>query len=207
MALKTSDGKPYRTLFEPNPILKEQESIEEKNLVFHNFKWEPTVVEGLPPVTQQKKKKKRPALKPESLSASTQDDFMELIRKEASELKAEKKPEPPKPKDIMDNNNVVIVHCQTATIREREDDFYGETRKTIQYGENTQFEALIVESNDLGISLFVKNDVSIGSVLYPSVYKNGEKLNDNRWWRVTRSKPTKDGFILIGEITNYQASF
>jgi hypothetical protein len=215
MPILTPDGKPYRTFSEPNPILVGQETIESKNLVFHNFKWEPKVVEGPPPLTAapKKKKKKSPTQPAPEKKEKPEGDFLELLRKEAAELRTQKpepKPEPvpePEPDDVMDSEGVVIVHCHPAVVREKVDSFYGESRKTIQYGEKTKFEAIILDHNDLEISLFAKTEISKGSVIYPSTYKDGEKLDLFRWWRVTRSKAVKDGFVLYAEITNYQADF
>jgi hypothetical protein len=203
MTLLTQDGKPYRVFSEPNPILKDQESLEKEALVFHNFKWQPDVI-----AAPKRKVVENPIEPPvESPKKSEEiDDFVELLKRESKALKAEK-PKPPID-DSLDHKDTVVVYCHPAIVREKKDELYGEIRKTIQYGEKFTFDALILDSNGLEIKLFAKTaNIGTGSILYPSKYKDGEKLEHYRWWKVVKTQPSNDGFLILGELTENQRDF
>lgn len=202
MTLLDKNGKPYRAFNEPNPILKEQESLEKDELVFHNFKWnskiEKKIKNSNPPKEVEQKK-----IPQESEEVN---DFLTLLKQEAVALKNSL---PPKKETSTDNELTILVHCHPAIIREKKDDLYGETKKTIQYGKKFIFEALFVDNTDLEICLFtLDSQLTPGSVIYPSKYKNkSDKLENYRWWRISNTKSFKNGFLIYGEITDYQADF
>jgi hypothetical protein len=41
----------------------------------------------------------------------------------------------------------------------------------------------------------------------PSKYKNGQKLEMLRWWKIKNIKQQDDEYLIYGEITNEQRSF
>lgn len=206
MTLMNKDGKPYRTFSAPNPLVAEQITVDKQELVFHNFK-QKTTVEEIPDLPKPIKSE---IPKPQTAAV---DDFLSLLKTEAKNLKATPPPElpkPPKPKDVMEGEGVVVVFCQPATIRETTDDLYGETRRTIKYGEKFDFDALIADMSDLEICLFTRQKIDIGSVVYPSRYKfktDEGGLQLLRWWRIGQIQPYKDGFLLYGNITNHNVDF
>jgi len=202
MTLLTQDGKPYRTFSEPNPIMKGQSSLEKDDLVFHNFKWEPKII-----IVSQKAPPKSVVKPPEVPRSEAIDDFMETLKREAVALKKEKPPEVKLVIQSPEQSNAVMVYCHPAIVRERKDDLYGDVKKTIQFGDKFSFEAIIIDCNGLEISLFTHNVISKESIVYPSKYKNGEKLEHYRWWKITKVETSKDGFLLLGELTESQRDF
>lgn len=205
MTLLDKNGKPYRAFNEPNPILKEQESLEKDELVFHNFKWHPKIEKKTKRVNTAKEVEQ---IKQEIVQETSVevDDFLTLLKQEAVALKNSP---PPKKQSPIDNELTILVHCHPAIVREKKDDLYGEIKKTIQYGKKFIFEALPVDNTDLEIYLFtLDSTLTPGSVIYPSKYKNSnDKLENYRWWRISSTKSFKNGFLVYGEITDYQADF
>jgi len=225
MPLLDRNGKPYKTFSEPNPLVKEQIELSKDKLIFYNFLWEPVVVETIrKKPTQKPQTVERPIVglveetfptkesSPAKEKSEQVSDFLDLLKKEATSIKNTK---PPVKEEVviaqevdpMDAESVVIVHCHPAIIRETTDSFYGETKRTIQYGKKFDIEAIIVERNDLEICLFAKQSLDRGSILYPSKYKDGEPLEMFRWWSVSRSETIKDGFMIFGTITEKQRDF
>lgn len=220
MSLLSKDGKPYKCFSEPNPIVKDQEELPTNELIFHNFKWQPLIMSGVP-------KRKKPILKPverpivgmveetiepkKPQKTKVVTDFLELLKTEAKAIKKEIPVEPPK-KEIVDpfeNDATVLVHCHPAVIKEKIDEFYGEKRYKLEYGNKFSFHALIIDWDEFEISLFCKEELKKGSIIYPSkyVYGSEEQLQMYRWWSISNIVPKNDGFIIFAAITDKQRDF
>jgi hypothetical protein len=200
MTLTTQDGKPYRTFSEPVRQLANQVLVEKRDLVFHNF-GQAQVVTAPAPVYQPP----QPVQEVPKIQSKEAVEFLEMLKKEAKNLKTEI-PQAPVTESIA-NDNTVIVHCHPANAKEYKDDLYGDVKKTVRFGKKFTFEALLMDCSDIEISLFTKTKITIGSIVYPSKYKNGEDLAHFRWWRVKKTEVSEDGFILIGEVTEEQRDF
>ena len=212
MTLIRKDGTPYR-LSGPNPLAATQEDIKSTELEFHNFKWQTEVRKDrrLRPATQVQaevpveKAIEKPPEKPAVTRSVEVQESLKHLKEEAKVLKAEV-PTPP-PAEELHDPDTILVYCLPATIRVKKDDVYNEERKTIQFGNKFQFEAVMVDSNDLELVLFSKTNISNGSILYPSKYKNGESIGECRWWKVAKNSPSHDGFLLLCLPTDQQFDF
>ena len=215
MPILTKDGKPYRTFSEPNPLMLEQDELPVEKLVFHNFSWIPTIV----PVrtkkleTPKKQTVERPlvGIVEETTKARSEEitDFLDLLKKEAVTLRKEAPPVPkPVSNDPMDGPEVVLVHCHPVIVREHHDEFYGETRTSLDYGQKFEIEALIVEFNDIELVIYTKHaELTRGTILFPSKYKNGKRLEMLRWWELKRIQSVKDGYLVWAGITDKHRDF
>lgn len=209
------NGKPYKLFSAPNPLVTEQVRLPENELVFHNFKTKPKIVN----LNLKKSEmivnviEKTPGPKP-----------VEPIIEKPLEINPiiEKLPEPVKPiieheleiaeEPLIDpeipQEGIVLVHCHPIIEKEVKDDFYGEVRIKTSFGNKFVFEAYIVEFNDIEICLYTKQkNIKVGSILYPSKYKDGDRLDMLRWWKVTSIKQQDDEFLLFGQITTEIRSF
>lgn len=217
MPLLRKDGKPYKTLFSPNPLTKEQEHIDEKKLVFHNVKWQASKVDASKPVRPKVAdvpntdfiKEIRAALGSEKKKRELLDA---KIEPQKPEVQSEPEPLPPafiqqtNPEPVAEDHTI-IMHCYPIIIKERKDDVYGDRSRTVQYGEKIKIEGLMIDHADLEMEFFSKTSLVAGTVVYPSVYKNGEKVGEYRWWKIRKVKQSEDGYIYLAEITEHQVDF
>lgn len=217
MVIKNKDGTVYK-LQEPNPLTKEQEwDLLESDLVFHNFDWASETIEN------------------DASSSTLNSDFnvKDKVVSDFPEIKVEPKPEPkpepePEPEIVLKQpeplkpaepkvesspetkaklKNVVLMHCSPAQIRERQDDLYGDTYKSIQYGEKFTFEAVVVERNDLYMRFWTNIELSEGSVVFPSKYRDGVKFGEHRWWRVNQLVEKSGGYLTQAVVSDYHPDF
>ena len=206
MAIKNKDGTVYK-LQEPNPLTKDQEwDLLESDFVFHNFDWASETIAN------------------DSLSSGLNSDFnvKDSVISDFPEIKVEPKPEvvlkdpePLNPEPKIESNpktkaklkNVVLMHCSPAEIRERQDELYGDTYKSIQYGEKFTFEAVIVERNDLYMRFWTNIKLSEGSVVFPSKYRDGVKFGEHRWWRVNQLVEKSGGHLTQAVVSDYHPDF
>lgn len=191
MPIKNKDGTVYR-LSSPNPLMIPQDKWEKADVVLHNMDWDDHLMEDY---TMQEPVDDQESHEPEV-------GFIEPPKKIETpvvpKLVARKGPDPRK---------ILIFHCQPATIRKHQDELYGETRQTIQYGEKFKFEAVMVNRSDFGIQIWASVELSEGSVIYPSMYKSGDKAKEYAWYKVSGSKPHAGGFLIDTVLSNYQPDF
>jgi len=212
------NGKPYKLFSAPNPLVTKQVRLPENELVFHNFKTKPKIV------NLNLKKNETIVNVPES---SQEPKFIEPVVEKLPEPKfvepiIEKPPEPVKQiiepelevasEPLIDpeipQEGIVLVHCHPIVEKEVKDDFYGEVRIKTSFGNKFIFEAYIVESNDIEICLYTKQkNIKVGSILYPSKYKDGDRLEMLRWWKVSSIKQQDDEFLIFGQATTEIRSF
>lgn len=210
MVIKNKDGTVYK-LQEPNPLTKDQEwDLLESDLVFHNFDWASETIESDPPASS--------TLNSDfNVSDKVVSDFPEIKLEPEPKVVLEepevvlKDPEPlPKPeteKTRAKLKNVVLMHCSPAEIREREDELYGDTYKSIQYGEKFTFEAVVVERSDLFMRFWTNIKLSEGSVVFPSKYRDGVKFGEHRWWRVSQLVEKSNGYLTQAVVSDYHPDF
>lgn len=107
---------------------------------------------------------------------------------------AEKKVKEPEP-DYTD------IWCLPAFYEVKEDPLYGTSHSVIKYGAKFQFKGIVLNSEDLFITLIYKDEIPDGSVLFP-------RNKDRRWWRVAKSEKLGDGnYVITGLPSDYQPSF
>jgi hypothetical protein len=94
-----------------------------------------------------------------------------------------------------------FIHCLPALLRTRKDSLYGDSYVTIQYGNPTSFEGVILKQQDLFIEIWTDTDkIEKGSILFP---KQGYK----RWWRVQDKVQKGGGCLLSATPSDHQPSF
>lgn len=198
------NGKPYKLFSSPNPLVLEQIRLPENELIFHNFKFNPKIV-NLKTETYSKSTKVPEPIKIEEPLIIEKP--IPLIKEEIIEpiiieepivnkpLIEEEIAEEPLIDPEIPQEGIILVHCHPLL-------------ENNNFGKKFIFEAYIVESNDIEICLYTKQkNIPKGSILYPSKYKDGEKLGMLRWWKISSIKQQDDEFLLFGQITNEQRSF
>lgn len=199
MSILNKDGKPYKVFSDPKPATP---IIEPDKLVFHNFEWKNKTT-----ISNQVLTPPEPP-KPKSVKV---DDFVQLLATSAKEIKQEaekicEQEQKKEPKQELEN--IILVHCLSAHVHENKDELYDEVRKTIKYDNKFMFEAILLDTNGMEISLLTYcPDITVESIIYPSKYKTGEKLNHFRWWRIKHVEKKEDKFILYGELSETQYDF
>lgn len=198
MALKNKDGSVYR-LDGPNPTMKTQETWNEFEI--HNMKWD------------EEKSKDLNQILPIQSDLDVKDSFLSALDEAkvenvqiSEEFKIERKSviEPDLNKEkIKEKSDIekTYIYCLPAFLKTRRDDLYDESYVTIQYGDPTSFEGVILLQEDLYIKIWTDIDkIDKGSILYP---KTGYK----RWWRVQDREEKKGGWIIIATPSDFQPSF
>lgn len=194
----TRDGKKYKTLFGPNPLLADQSSIPQNNLVFHNFGWNTETVSHKPIQVKI----------PEPVVSEPIQESQKLSEEEFFAPPAETQPEmvvEPTP-DLNENDDTVILHCLPAFVKDRN----GNTPKSVMYSDKFLFEGEIVDYSDLGIQIWTKdNRISRNSIVTPKGWKfpKKESLEIFLTCKITRVDLKPDGFMLYGIISDIQPDF
>lgn len=210
------NGKPYKLFSAPNPLVTEQVRLPENELVFHNFKTKPKIVNLNikkneiieKPIVSIVEKPIEPSIVEEpkiSVNEPPIEIEQEPVKESIIEIEVADEPliDPEIPQE-----GIVLVHCHPVVEKEVKDDFYGEVRIKTSFGNKFVFEAYIVEFNDIEICLYTKQkNIKVGSILYPSKYKDGDRLDMLRWWKVTSIKQQDDEFLIFGQITTEIRSF
>jgi hypothetical protein len=95
----------------------------------------------------------------------------------------------------------IHVWCLPAHVKEQVDKLYGQKYQRIKYGKKFMFEALVLEEDDLYMSLWTNTRaVTLESVIFP---RNQEK----RWWRVNSIEQQNDGYCLMTSICDFTPEF
>ena len=212
MPILTKDGKEYRTLSEPNPLVSDQDNIEKAKLEFHNFEWKKEVGKNDTPV------KKAEHIIPK---VETIEDFIKEVSEVKKELKAEipnvepkietpKVIEEPKIEDgyvEVDDDAILIVHVLPIHLIDKTDELYGEVRKVRKYGTKFDIESVLMEISDLAIQILSDSKVERNFVIYPSKYRNGEDAGINRWWKVIEVKENDGNYLIQGIPSDFHPDF
>ena len=200
--LKNKDGTPY-TLRSPNPLTKDQFWNE---LVLHNFVWdyidaEETIIKREKrletphkPVKRIPEPEKQPELPPEpekpSLEISEPVKETEPVKEVEtfipirSSLKEDRK--------IL--KNTVLIHCLPF--------------KKGGYGKKFAFEGVVSRREDFGIVFWTPVEIETLSVVYPSVYVDGNiSFGDYQWWKIDKVSPKNGGFVVHGIVSDIQPDF
>lgn len=208
MPLLTKDGKPYKLFSAPNPLVKEQILLPRNELIFHNMKSIPSIVNlNIEKNKEDLVKSSEPVIKEQNTEEIVQISEIEKIDDAIINVSS-----PVSDDELNDSeipqDEIVITHCQIAYEQEIKDSLYGEVKKVIKYGEKYTFESYIVEVNDLEICIYTKKSgITKNSILYPSKYKNGKPMRMLRWWKVKNIKQQNDEYLIFGEVTSEQRSF
>lgn len=205
MVLKNKDGTVYR-LDGPNPTMKTQETWSEFEI--HNMKWD------------EEKSKDINQILPIKSDLHVKDTFLSALDEAKEDIKiSENEVEDVQISDEIERKSVVkpdlhkekikeksdiektFIHCLPAFLKEKRDDLYDEAYISIEYGNPTSFEGVILSQEDLFIEIWTDVDkINKGSILYP---KTGYK----RWWRVQNKREKKSGWIITATPSDIQPSF
>lgn len=188
---------PFLPLTHPNPLILSQEKWDRGKITLYNMGWQSVVIN------------------PDSRFDDGDHEILEEIRQEpevvlplAAELPKVKIPETPKVKDAFLEERVVIFHCLPATIENQKDNLYGDSYQKVVYGDKFKFEGVMIKEDEYFCSFWAKVDkLNVGSIVYPSMYRNGRKYNAFRWWKVMQSEEKNGGFIASCTISDHQPHF
>lgn len=208
MTLKNKDGSIYK-LAAPNPVMKSQETWDK--FIVHNMNWQSEKKEDKRPVYTPPETKPRdsflseledskPEVKPEIKIVETKKENIPLVPETKVDIK---ETSPAQKTDEINDNSIekTFIYVLPALIKRRVDDLYGDTYQTIQYGNPTSFEGVILKQEDFVIEIWTDVEtITLGSILYP-------RANFKRWWRVQDKSPKVGGWILTGTPSDHQPSF
>lgn len=220
MALKNKDGSAYR-LRGPNPLAKTQDhsSLKDDDIVLHNFTWAGTDVGDLDEI------KPFPTdmnIKDNVLVIQTPKPVAEL---EPIEIKpkpvpvvksAEHKPElvatipieTPRPITASQFRITVSMFCLPSKYKTVRDEFNGEEYQRRTFGKKFSFEAVMVETGDLGIRFWTTVPLlTKGAIVYPYRYSDGQKYGEFRWWEIQSIESKSGGYLIDAIISSVQPDF
>lgn len=212
--LRNKDGTVYK-LAGPNPVMESQNLW--NGYTLHNMAWE------------EEKAKDNAQINPISSGIQVKDNFFEALDRAKKEMEAQPKQEikvvetklpeskivekneikvveskdntTPKNQSKSDDVEKTFIHVLPAKIKEKKDSLYGDTYRTIQYGEPTSFEGVILSFEDLMIEVWTNSiQLEVGSIIYP-------KNNTKRWWKVQSTEPKANGWVVYAVPSNEQPSF
>lgn len=206
MTIKNRDGSVYK-LRGPNPIMEDQKIWTSYQV--HNLK---------PKVDAVHADEREPLNEQQSLNDDFTTELQETkpVEKPAPKIEIPEpepkieKIEPPveKPKVVLPKGVYkTLSYCLPATMRDRSDGIYGNKYQTIQYGKPFPFDAVIIEEDDLYITIWTNLDtVTKGSIIYPK--KMRDSVPDaQRWWRIQDKVSKNDGWLLTGYPSDFTPSF
>jgi hypothetical protein len=224
MTLRNKDGTVYK-LPGPNPVMRDQKLW--ADFQTHNLKWSPEKSEDTTVVTPVQSDFQTPRDSfLDALDRATEEvkheikvveNLPEIKKQDVPEIKVVENPvQTPlverKPIVVPDKEQLAatsedtipktFIHCLPAFVRERRDALYGETYKTIKYGQPFSFEGVILDQGDLTIDVWTDIDkILVGSVLFPKIPYS------RRWWRVQKREAKAGGWLLSAVPSDYQPSF
>lgn len=194
MAIKNKDGSIYR-LKGPNPLVKEQSWPKPEEVAYYNFTWPEIRLEDEVQIITQLSTPQPP---PEKTPATKITPIQEKTK----------------------FKNVVLVYCLPVITTQKSDPLYGDSYEKTEYGEKFSFEAMLLERNDLSITLWTNHTMSTpngpvntaeyitkNSIIYPAKYADGARFGDFRWWKIDTMLPQHNGLSIRAVITSVQPSF
>jgi hypothetical protein len=192
MPIKNKDGSTFK-LNGPNPLLKSQD-IEVDDLIVHNQNPEETI--GQDP-SYYGREIPNP-FQPKDIKSAV-EEFME-IKEEPKPIEKPKIEEPPKVKEksrVIDGK--LIAWCLPAINDESYNNLYGESDKSLSYGEKFSFETVLIRRGMFGCDLWSPVKVEKNSILY--LWEGRE------WWRVSKFEEYSDGWLLTCFPSDHHPSF
>lgn len=223
--LKNKDGTPYK-LKHPNKLAVTQDIwIGSEEFILHNMEWQKELIEDTRIVPKKSDSsnptKKSPEIDHQNFDATSyptkeintnQVEHKEEIKEEKHKFESIVERETDEEYQIaekthVDDDYIIVFHAQPAIIREREDDLYGDSYKTIQYGKKFIFEGVITHETDMVLMMWTTKKINEGSVIFPTAYKSGKKYKTYRWWKINSSQKKEDGFLHTCIPSTYQPDF
>lgn len=198
MTLKNKDGSEYK-LQGPNPMMKNQDLW--AGFVVHNMEWSEEKIFDKNTKYQEKPQEKKETIIDELQKTKDQEQKAPVQEKTLeTESKIEIK-ENIKPLNQKSEIRKTYIHILPALKKEKVDDLYGDVYNTVQYGEPTSLEGVILKQSDLYFEIWTDvPNITIHSILYP-------KANIKRWWKIQEILPKSSGWILCCHPSDYQPSF
>jgi len=216
MVLKNKDGSVY-ILHGPNPLVKEQDVWDRKELIFHNFKWDEiiyskTIQKTTPNKDKIKQKPQEHVEKVQPIIPKKDTSPVESKEKEIEEIETIEDVDQEKPAFEMPLiRHKVLAYCLPAKTKKYSDNFYGEFYTKTKFGKKFIFPFVMIESRDLFIQFWTSDpnkQIEEKSIVYPfsyEIYNSASETYDRvpydeyRWWEISK-KEFKDGGWLFEAI-------
>lgn len=176
--MKNADGTPYQ-LQSPSVLSKTQEWWDYNQIILHNFEQE--------------------------ISTNTVVDANILPPippplPNPVQIKIEQ------PKENKETQ-IISTFCLLSKIKESVDPLYGEITRTQEYGEVIKIQIIFVNKTDLAIVFLANTKITEGSIIYPSKFINGKKLNDFNWWKVVSVNHEENKYVYEAIISDFHPYF
>ncbi len=211
MAIKDKDGKVYK-LRGPNPIMKTQDTWDNKHVKLVNFGWDEHTVED----------HANPLKKFDSdynvrdigtvLNLTPNDEAEEVITKieetigEIKDEIVEPVVETVEPLKVDATTSRALekhkttFHCAPAIQVTIKDDLYGDSYERTSYGNKVFFEGIITKQSDFTLEFWASQEVTVNSVVYP-------QDRSKRWWRINSTHPKSGGYIMTAMVSDVNPDF
>jgi hypothetical protein len=227
MPIKNKDGSVY-TLRGPNPLLSEQADWDKSQVRLINMRgWKSEVVEDeRSPVREMKRNvidigeelglEENP--KPKAIPAK--DFIKEIVETPKPKPKAKPEPKPEPKSEVKEAEDGVVINANprlARIIKERGveffcapvigqedhvDEFYGTSYQTPIFGDQFEFDAVIVDQSDLQLQFWCVKPVGLNSIVYRKVEDGGE-----RWWRIQEVEPKSGGWLVLAYTSDVNPDF
>lgn len=232
MAIKNKDGSVYK-LRGPNPIMKDQAEWDKSKIKLINCnEWNLQIIEDKRnPIKEMKSQtidigeelelEENPPVENIATKTIPANQFINEIKVKETKLKKEPQKVNLEVEVVKQSSPVVLnVDSKTAKILQERgtqfycapvvgtkthtDDLYGETYKTLVYGEQYIFDAVIIDQSDLQLQFWCIKSIAKGSIIHK---KSLEKEGGERWWRVEELEPKSEGFLVVASISDTNPDF
>lgn len=196
-------------------MLERQDRWDADEIILHNFKWSGIVVssgDNRAPTPEVKGPSVadelfQPAQEVKEIPEAIEEQkLVEPPRPVETPMRLAEEPKPVEPTKPVEaprrNTGKLRVHCLPARIIDYTDALYGQSYKTIQYGDKFIVEAGMVSQGDIQSVFWLNDDrVTPGSILYPISM-------DKRWWKAVEIEDRPLGGVFVKcQVSEKQPSF
>lgn len=189
MTIKNADGTTFQ-LVKPNPLMKNQEQEGEAKL--HNFGEKQEVV--------IRYVQKRQPVQPNGAVYGKLDPLPHVEHQLVAPTPPPKPVDPPTfkvpeptPPPVQEENEEFealkkTAWCMPGSFKDYRDDTYGEVRRVPVFGDKFMLELIVLDQSEVAFKIWTQVNIKSPSVIFIQ--------EDRRWWRVSDTKPDKNGFVL-----------
>jgi len=212
MPIKNKDGTVYK-LRGPNPLMTQQVEWDAANVRMFNIGHKSEVViDERSPVKEAQENvvniSEELNLVPnkESKIVPAKQFIQEIQEIQETQVEPEEKPVVlsvnPKTARSLKERKEVYFCAPCVGYKIHDDDFYGQSYKTVQFGDQFMFDAITIDQSDFQLQIWCIRELTKDSIIYRKDPEGGE-----RWWRISKSEPKSDGHLVLADISDLNPDF
>jgi hypothetical protein len=194
---------PFLPLTRPNPLIINQDRWDKSKVTVYNISWRQVVINPDAKLDEDDRK----------ILEEIRHEPQVIVEQKVAVKEVVTSPEIPivkneKPKDKFLEDHVIVFHCLPAIIRQHTDSLYGDSYQKIDYGDKFKFEGVVIKQDEYFLAFWTNLEkLENNSIVYPSMYRNGAKYNQFRWWKTMQTEPKNGGLIVSCTISDHQPHF